>query len=72
MQLVSELEAARDDARKAFKSDPFDQAALNDAFVRQRHRRQAVHEAVHGVILETAPRLSADGRRRLGDWGRER
>jgi uncharacterized membrane protein len=71
-QLVSDLEAAREDARKAFKRDPFDQAELTDAFVRQRHRRQAVHEAVHGVILETAPRLSADGRRQLGEWGRER
>jgi len=70
-QLAADLQGARSEVRKALSTDPFDQQALQAAFARQRQRRQAIHEGIHGVLVEAAPRLSAEGRRRLSEWRRE-
>jgi uncharacterized membrane protein len=70
-QRVAALRDAREEARKAFGAEPFNETGLEAAFAQQRQRRQAVHEAIHGVLVEAAPRLSAEGRRKLGDWRRD-
>ena len=70
-QLVAELQRSRDEVRRVLTTDPFDQAALQTAFAQQRQRRQAIHEAIHGMLVEGAPRLSPEGRRKLADWRRE-
>ncbi len=70
-QAVADLQRSRDEVRNAMGANPFDQQALQSAFARQRQRRQAVHEAIHGVLTEAASQLSPEGRHKLGEWRRE-
>jgi len=70
-QLVTELQASRDEVRKAMTASPYEPQALETAFSQQRQRRLAVHAAVQGVLLEATPRLSPEGRRKLSEWRKE-
>jgi len=70
-QLVAELQTSRDDVRKAMTANPYEPQALESAFSQQRQRRQAVHAAVQGVLLEATPKLSPEGRQKLGEWRKE-
>jgi uncharacterized membrane protein len=69
--LTAEVEKARDEVRRILRAEPFDQAALQAAFAEVRQRRQAVHEAIHAVLIEAAPQLSPEGRQKLAEWRKE-
>jgi uncharacterized membrane protein len=70
-KLTADLQASRDEVRQVLRMEPFDQQALQAAFAQVRQRRQAVHEAVHEVLIEAVPLFSSQGRRKLSEWRRE-
>ena len=66
--LTADLEKAHDEVRRVLRAEPLDQQALQTAFAAVRLRRQALHGAVHEVVIEAAPQLSPQGRRKLAEW----
>lgn len=59
--------AARGRARELMAADPLDAAALSAALAEMRAASTALQNVTHTVLLETAPRLAADSRRKLAD-----
>lgn len=59
--------AARGRARELMAADPLDQAALSTALAEMRAASTALQNVTHSVMLETAPRLGAESRRKLAD-----
>jgi uncharacterized membrane protein len=65
-------EAKRDDIRAALRHEPFDVSAMRAAMVEARKARQTYSEAMQAMFADTAARMSADGRKRLADWGSDK
>src|SRR5271168_4464560 len=59
---------AQDAARQALSTEPFDRLAFETALADIRGRREELQKAWQAVVVKAAPDMSADGRRRLGEW----
>jgi uncharacterized membrane protein len=63
---------AHEAIRAALQAEPFDAAALEQAFERSHAARQAMAAAVEHVIIAAAPTMSHEGRSELSNWRKHR
>jgi len=59
---------AQDAARQALGAEPFDRVAFEAALADIRAKREGLQKALQAVVVKAAPDMSADGRKRLGEW----
>jgi uncharacterized membrane protein len=65
---ASRAREARDNAREAVASEPFDRAALDKAFETLRMRNDALQSATQSAMAEAAAALPPEARKQLADW----
>jgi len=59
---------AQDAARQALGAEPFDRVAFEAALADIRAKREGLQKALQAVVVKAAPDMTADGRKRLGEW----
>lgn len=69
---ISGLRAARRQLREQLTAEKLDQNALNDTMRQLQERSQAARDAVHGMVLAVATRLSDSERQKLFSQMRQR
>lgn len=62
------MRTVHDAIRRALSAPAFDPAALRAAFAAGRRSREAMDTALEDTLVDAAGRMSAAGRRALGDW----
>ena len=74
---VAELKAAHEHVKeatkaeaRAFEQDPLDPAALEQAVAEVKQAKTEANKAADKIVLESAAKLSADGRHRLAELTR--
>jgi len=68
----AELTSALEGLRQALKSEPFDPARLEKALSEMDASRAKVKQIMRAAVVAAAAEMSAEGRARLADRGRQR
>ena len=67
-EAAARFHESRDKVREVLAREPFDPAALDQAFSEQRARNEALQVAIQDSIAEAAAALPVEARQRLADW----
>lgn len=67
-EAAARFHEAREKVRDVLAKEPFDRAALDQAFAEQREGNAALQIAIQSSISEAAASLTPEARQRLADW----
>ena len=72
-QMAEDFKAARrtrEEVREALRAEPFDRTRLERVLAEARQRSDAIQQSLHAALVESATRMSHEGRERLSRWER--